>query len=77
MNIRRSRNATGVDGVESGHRYSIGLAESLTEISWAQASKDEILADENWAGLGAHGLPILCKEQSLKFRAEGGGAECC
>ena len=46
MNIRRSKFATGVDGLEPGHKYSIGLnKDALKRIWWAPVDRDEILVN--------------------------------
>ncbi|TRX88349.1 hypothetical protein FHL15_010787 [Xylaria flabelliformis] len=44
--IRRSTQATGVDGLEPGHTYSVGLdMEALERYRWAPVTRDEILVD--------------------------------
>ncbi|KAI0550434.1 hypothetical protein F4679DRAFT_202431 [Xylaria curta] len=44
--IRRSTQATGVDGLEPGHTYSVGLnMEDLGGCWWAPATRDDILVD--------------------------------
>lgn len=49
--IRRSRNATGVDGLEAGCSYRIGVdRDSLEQCKWAFATKDEVLVDHRDAG---------------------------
>ncbi|KAI1171947.1 hypothetical protein F4777DRAFT_563624 [Nemania sp. FL0916] len=49
--IRRSMQATGVDGLEPGHTYSVGLnMESLRGMWWAPVTRDEILVDHRGKG---------------------------
>ncbi|KAI1280075.1 hypothetical protein F5Y07DRAFT_355800 [Xylaria sp. FL0933] len=49
--IRRSTQATGVDGLEPGHKYSVGLnMEALRGCWWAPVTKDEILVDQRGEG---------------------------
>jgi hypothetical protein len=46
MRIRRSRDATGVDGLEAGCSYRVGVnIESLNQCKWAFATKEEVLVD--------------------------------
>ena len=46
MRIRRSRNATGVDGLEAGRSYRVGVnMDMLDQCRWAFATKDEVLVD--------------------------------
>jgi hypothetical protein len=46
MRIRRSRNATGVDGLEAGCSYRVGVnLEALNQCRWAFATKEEVLVD--------------------------------
>lgn len=47
MKIRRSKKATGVDGLEAGHDYSVGVRlEMLEGVWWTFATKEEVLVDE-------------------------------
>lgn len=47
MRIRRSTRATGVDGLEAGHNYSMGVRlEMLEGVWWASCTKEEVLVDE-------------------------------
>ncbi|KAI0973365.1 hypothetical protein F4678DRAFT_426528 [Xylaria arbuscula] len=49
--IRRSSQATGIDGLEPGHTYSVGLnMEALRGCWWAPVTKDEILVDQRGEG---------------------------
>ncbi|KAI0457390.1 hypothetical protein F5B21DRAFT_521225 [Xylaria acuta] len=49
--IRRSTQATGVDSLQPGHTYSIGLnMEALGGCWWAPVMKDEILVDHGGEG---------------------------
>ncbi|KAI0528436.1 hypothetical protein GGR58DRAFT_316640 [Xylaria digitata] len=49
--IRRSTQATGVDGLEPGHSYSVSLnMEALRGCWWAPVTKDEILVDQRGEG---------------------------
>lgn len=51
MRIRRPTNATGVDGLEAGCSYSVGVtAELLERCNWAFATKDQVLVDHSGAG---------------------------
>lgn len=51
MKTRRSVNATGVDGLEPGHRYLVGLnLQALKSCRWAPVSKDEVLVDQTGEG---------------------------
>jgi hypothetical protein len=50
-NIRRSVNATGVDGLEPGHQYLVGLnMDTLAGCWWAPVARDEILTDDDGEG---------------------------
>lgn len=50
--IRRSTKATGVDGLEAGHSYCVGVdLERLGRVKWAYKTKEEVLVD-GW-GKGA------------------------
>ncbi|KAH0283150.1 hypothetical protein M436DRAFT_68227 [Aureobasidium namibiae CBS 147.97] len=49
--IRRSTRATGVDGLEAGCSYSVGLnMDSLEQCKWAFATKDQVLVEKGDAG---------------------------
>ncbi|KAI1386019.1 uncharacterized protein F4822DRAFT_360463 [Hypoxylon trugodes] len=51
LTARRSTQATGVDGLEPGHQYSVTLnMEGLRSCLWAPVSKDEILVDHRGEG---------------------------
>lgn len=74
LSARRSTQATGVDGLEPDHQYTIGLnAESLRGCRWAPVGKEEILVDDVGEGSylgdyqGWQSLPLdfRVKEASL------------
>ncbi|KAI1180321.1 hypothetical protein F4777DRAFT_310818 [Nemania sp. FL0916] len=49
--VRRSKQATGVDGLEPGHTYSVTLnMDDLRKYWWAPVAKDEILVDRKGEG---------------------------
>ncbi|KAF2691237.1 hypothetical protein K458DRAFT_399137 [Lentithecium fluviatile CBS 122367] len=49
--IRRSKFATGVDGLEPGHEYVIGLDEgALKSVWWVQVAKEEVLVEGSAEG---------------------------
>ncbi|CAD0110840.1 unnamed protein product [Aureobasidium uvarum] len=49
--IRRSMKATGVDGLEAGHSYRVGVnSETLGWCRWAFATKDEVLVNKGEGG---------------------------
>lgn len=51
--IRRPTNATGVDGLEAGCSYSVGVnAEVLERCNWAFCTKEDVLVDH--AGVGSY-----------------------
>ncbi|THY52477.1 hypothetical protein D6C99_04132 [Aureobasidium pullulans] len=51
MKIRRSQSATGVDGLEAGKEYRVGLnMELLEKCKWSFATKDEVLVDRGDKG---------------------------
>ena len=74
--IRRSVCATGVDGLESGHRYAVGLNKELIErIKWAPVRKEEILVDGSREGRyvqdyawNSGGVEFCVKEGSLSIK---------
>jgi hypothetical protein len=46
IKIRRPSTATGVDGLEAGHSYRVGVNMELLELcKWASATRDEVLVD--------------------------------
>ncbi|KAF2995689.1 hypothetical protein E8E13_003177 [Curvularia kusanoi] len=56
--IRRSVHATGVDGLEAGHGYRVGLnREVLDRCRWAFATRDEILVEHSGVGSGLEDFP--------------------
>ncbi|KAI0193454.1 hypothetical protein F4808DRAFT_475328 [Astrocystis sublimbata] len=66
--IRRSSKATGVDGLEPGHTYSVGLnMESLRACWWAPVTKDEILVNQRGEGSYVQDYPWN-KDTPLDFR---------
>ncbi|KAI8946390.1 hypothetical protein F4801DRAFT_71160 [Xylaria longipes] len=66
--IRRSTQATGVDGLEPGHTYSVGLnMEALGGCWWAPVTRDEILVDHRGEGSYIQDYPWNT-ETPLKFR---------
>ncbi|KEQ90427.1 hypothetical protein AUEXF2481DRAFT_704329 [Aureobasidium subglaciale EXF-2481] len=68
-NIRRSTRATGVDGLEAGHEYQIGLnLEMLKACRWAYATKDDALVD-HW-GVGSYLRDFPWDKRMLEFRVE-------
>ena len=49
--IRRPKRATGVDGLEAGCSYRVGLdAEALEKCKWAFATKEEVLVEKGDPG---------------------------
>ncbi|KAL5371705.1 hypothetical protein DPSP01_014056 [Paraphaeosphaeria sporulosa] len=51
VNLRRSKSATGVDGLEPGRKYEIGLNTDLLDIiRWAPAEKEDILVEGTGEG---------------------------
>ncbi|KAI1737666.1 hypothetical protein F4680DRAFT_450631 [Xylaria scruposa] len=68
--IRRSAHATGVDGLEPGHTYSVGLnMEALGRCWWAPATRDEILVDHKREGSYVQDYPWNT-ETPLDFRVK-------
>ncbi|XXG94977.1 Uracil-regulated protein 1 [Hypoxylon texense] len=67
---RRSVSVTGVDGLEPGHEYEIGLnTEDLKSIMWAPVAKEDILLEEGYKGPGANlGDYPWIRDQPLDFR---------
>jgi hypothetical protein len=58
MRIRRSVNATGVDGLEAGCSYRVGVnIESLNQCRWAFATKEEVLVDRGSADSSVGAFP--------------------
>ncbi|KAK6953571.1 hypothetical protein Daesc_005876 [Daldinia eschscholtzii] len=69
-NIRRSASVTGVDGLEPGHEYEIGLnTEDLKGIMWAPAAKEDILLERGYKepGAGLMDYPWV-RDQPLEYR---------
>ncbi|KAI1748408.1 hypothetical protein F4782DRAFT_542913 [Xylaria castorea] len=65
--IRRSTQVTGVDGLQPGHTYSVGLnVEALDGCRWASVTKDEILVDRRGKGSYIQDYPWNT-ETSLDF----------
>lgn len=66
MEIRRSVNATGVDGLEPGHEYRVGLnMAALGKVTWAPVAKDEVLVDH--ADEGSYLQDYPWETQALDF----------
>jgi hypothetical protein len=73
MKIRRSTQATGVDGLEPGHRYSIGVdVEQLKKCLWAPATKEEILVDAREEGQYLTDYERLVRNRPLDAQYEEG-----
>lgn len=70
LSARRSVSVTGVDGLDPGHEYEIGLnTEDLKKVMWAPVAKEEILLEEGYKGPGANlGDYSWIKDQPLEFR---------
>ena len=50
-NIRRSKSATGVDGLETGKKYTIRLnMDALNKTWWAPVDREEILVPDSGEG---------------------------
>jgi hypothetical protein len=65
--IRRSKKATGVDGLEAGHQYLVRLNHELLErCKWTPARKEEVLVDHR--GLGSSFREYPWETSSLEFR---------
>jgi hypothetical protein len=65
--IRRSRKATGVDGLEPGHQYLVGLNHGLLErCKWTPARKEEVLVDHQGPGSSFQEYPW--ETSLLEFR---------
>jgi hypothetical protein len=65
--IRRSRKATGVDGLEPGHQYLVGLNHGLLErCKWTPARKEEVLVDHQGPGSSFRKYPW--ETSLLEFR---------
>ncbi|OTB12211.1 hypothetical protein K445DRAFT_369599 [Daldinia sp. EC12] len=69
-NIRRSSSVTGVDGLEPGHEYEVGLnMEDLKGIMWAPVAKEDILLERGYKGPGAGLMDYpWVRDQPLEFR---------
>lgn len=51
MKIRRSTKATGVDGLEAGHVYRVGVnMEKLKGVKWTHGTKEDVLVDGRGKG---------------------------
>lgn len=85
-NIRRSASVTGVDGLEPGHEYEVGLnVDALRKIIWAPVLKDDILLEKGYEGPGDklgdypwvtdHPLDFVVHNTKLKLLSQEGGAE--
>ena len=68
--IRRSTKATGVDGLEAGCNYRIGVnTEVLERCKWAFATKEDVLVDH--AGVGSYVQDFAWeKEVKMKWSVE-------
>jgi hypothetical protein len=71
-NIRRSRFATGVDGLEPGHEYVIGLnKEVLKRVWWAPVGKEDVFVEGN--AEGSYAQDYDWEKTALSFQVEEGG----
>lgn len=70
-NIRRSRSVTGVDGLEPGHEYEVGMdVEALRKsVMWAPVPKEDILLERGYRGPGMNLLDYAwIRDRPLDFR---------
>ncbi|KAI6085449.1 hypothetical protein F4821DRAFT_149994 [Hypoxylon rubiginosum] len=70
LTARRSVCVTGVDGMEPGHEYEVGInTDGLKKVMWAPAAKDDILLEKGSTGPGTNlaDYPWI-KDQPLEFR---------
>lgn len=70
---RRSRSVTGVDGLEPGHEYEVGLDVGALRdhVVWAPARSGDILLERGYSGPGAllDDYPWV-RDRPLEFRVE-------
>ena len=53
--MRRSRSVTGVDGLEPGQEYEVGLDQNaLRSVRWVPVAKEDILLDRGYNGPGGN-----------------------
>ncbi|KAF2727137.1 hypothetical protein EJ04DRAFT_148180 [Polyplosphaeria fusca] len=72
--IRRSQFATGVDGLEPGHRYTVGLdVEALGKMWWAPVDREEVLVDGN--AEGSYVQDYVWEKTPLEFQISEGTLE--
>jgi hypothetical protein len=84
LKIRRSSDATGVDGLKPGHQYTIGLdTTKLQGLRWAPVVRDEIPVDDTTKeGSGLSDYPwktsppieFHVKDAALDILSEGAAA---
>lgn len=67
--IRRSKKATGVDGLEAGHEYLVGVnLEVLKKVKWTFGTKEDLLV-EGW-GKGALVQDFEWEEGKVEWSVE-------
>ncbi|OTB01752.1 hypothetical protein M426DRAFT_63487 [Hypoxylon sp. CI-4A] len=72
-NIRRSASVTGVDGLEPGREYEIGLNEvDLEKVWWVPLAKEDVLLERGSRGLDAYLERYeWVKDRPVEFRVMG------
>lgn len=75
--VRRSTQACGVDGLESGHRYSVDVCgKKLMGIWWRWGTKDDVMVDErsldwDWSSFPPEQAPLEIEEiDGVEFSVE-------
>jgi hypothetical protein len=71
LTSRRPTQALGVEGLEPGHQYSIGLnLGSLAGCYWASVTKNEILVDDMGEGSALVDYPLGKKDSHLVYQVK-------